>query len=1470
MKEADRVNEELSPIKRALLEVRELRARLAQAESALREPVAIIGMGLRFPGGANDADSFETLLWSGRDAIREIPRERWSLDALYSADPDEPGKMTTRFGAFLEHVEHFDAEFFGISPREAASMDPQQRIMLEVTWQALEDAARSGSALAGSRTGVYVGVANNDYGRALYARPETIDPYFSTGNAFSVVAGRLSYFLGLQGPAIAVDTACSSSLVALHLAVQGLRARECDMALVGGVNLVLTPEMNINFSKARMMAADGRCKTFDATADGYVRGEGCAVLVARRLSDALADGDRILAVVRGTALNQDGRSGGLTAPNGPSQEAVIRAALDAAQVAPHSISYVEAHGTGTPLGDPIEVGALAAALCEGRASDQPLLIGSVKTNLGHLEAAAGLAGVIKVILAMRRREIPPHLNFTSGNPHIDWTLPISVPTATTAWSPAGGPRLAGVSSFGFSGTNAHVILEEPPLESAGARTSAVARPAHVLALSARDPEALAEVARRYADRLNGPDDLPDVCYSANIGGGHFAHRIAVSGASKESVSSSLRAHLAGEQIEQVSVGHAEGAVRPRVAFLFTGQGAQHAGMGRALYETAPVFRDTLDRCATLLQPHLDRPLLDLVFAPTGDATINETRYAQPATFAIQIALATLWRSWGVEPVAVMGHSLGEYAAACIAGLISLEDGLRLVAARGRLSNELAPPGAMASVAADSTAVLAAIARAGADVSIAAYNGPENIVISGSRPEVEKASAHMESAGMRVRLLRVPFAAHSRQVEPVLPAFRKVLESIRFSAPDIAILSNLTGSPAGLAEAGRVDYWLEHMREPVRFEQSVRALAAQGVTHFIEIGPHPVLLGMGAECIEGGEWLPSLHRERGGWVDMLASLQRLYVGGASIDWQAFDAPYARKRVGLPSYPFRQRNYWMDLERPAAATAPVSAATRWTMVNEAAKRQSEQGPLDLNAASYPAKWDCLARLTTAHAVRTLRDAGLFLRAGEKHSLDDVLEAGGIAGTYRHLVRRWLDRLVSLGVIGLEGASYVSQQPLADPQLSALWQEAEGLFQDNRQLFAYVRHCGDLVSAVLRGQESPLETLFPGGSAELAENLYERSATMRYVNGIAAASFGALGASVAEGRTLRILEVGAGTGGTSAALLPRLPADRTHYVFSDVSDLFLDRARERFAAYPFIDYRRFDMEQEPAAQGFEAGSFDVIVSANAVHASTDLRSALRRLRSLLAPGGTLVLVESTVHLDWFDMTTGLIEGWQHFADDLRTDNPLLAPQTWVRALRESDFETADAFPEADSTASSLGQHVILARVPGELVGVAGRSLANMQDSQPETARTAAAATSEGGKAFRQRVLDTLPADRLDLLRDFVREHVVRVLKLDASSPPGRNDRLMDLGFDSLMAVQLRNLLSKGVGLERPLPASLMFDYPTIEALAANLLERIVPAAAASEPHNVPAASAATPAVLGTDAVAAMSEAEIEALLLDRLAKS
>ena len=1468
---------ELSPVKRALLEIRELRARIAELEGAAREPIAIVGLGIRAPGGVHDADSFANLLWGGVDAITPIPPDRWSLDAWYDAGQETPGKMTTRFGGFLADVQRFDAEFFGIAPVEAASMDPQQRLVLQLAWEALENAGHAPSGLAGTRAGIYLGIANGDYGRALFAHPASIDPYFSTGTAFSIASGRLAYFLGVHGPAVSIDTACSSSLVSVHLACQGLRLGECDLALAGGVNLILTPELNVNFSKAGMMARDGRCKTFDAAGDGYVRGEGGAMLVLRRLRDALADGDRVLAVIRGSAVNQDGHSNGLTAPNGPAQEAVIRAALDAAGVSPAQVGYVEAHGTGTPLGDPIEVNALGAALSEGRAADSPLLLGSVKTNIGHLEAAAGVAGIVKTVLALQRREIPPHLHLKQLNPYIDWaSLPLRVPTETTAWNPIDGRRLAGVSSFGFSGTNAHIILEEAPEESAQP-LQAPSRPEHVLALSARDSQTLQDLAGRYIDVLSDTrspqPSLADVCFTANAGRSHFAHRLAASGSAREAVVEALTACRAGNPHSRLATG-SRGAHPPRVAFLFPGQGPQYVGMGRALYDSSPVFRAALDDCCDVLDKLLPQPLRPVIFGKSGDTgALDETAFAQPAMFAMEMALAALWRSWGVEPVAVMGHSFGEYAAACVAGAISTADAARMVVARGRLVQALPRNGAMTVIEASEEAVSTALKCHGGRVAIAAINGPANTVISGERSAVDEITKQFAAAGSRTKPLRVSHAFHSPLVDPVLDDFEREIAGTRYAEPGLALVSNLSGRLADLALVGRSAYWRDHMRLPVRFADSIRALVSQGVTHCIEMSPHPVLLGMAAECLEGAdevEWLPSLHRERADWTDLLAGLQRLYVCGATVDWQGFDHGYPRKRLALPTYPFRERRHWMDIVGTPAAGSGITASERWTRVGDAARRQAEQGPLDLNVSSYPAKWDCLERITVAHAIGTLRDAGLFLSSHERHTLDEVLSVAGIAVTYKHLVQRWLDRLVARGLLQADGETYSSPDALPEPGLQALWAEADRLLADNQALLAYVRHCGSLVSAVLRGLESPLETLFPGGSPELAQNLYERSSMMRYVNALAASAFGALSTSTPAGRVLQVLEVGAGTGGTSASLLPALAPERTRYVFTDMSELFLDRARERFAAYPFLDFRLFDMERDPADQGFPAASFDVIVSANAVHASTDLRLTLRRLRELLAPGGLLLLVESTAHLAWFDMTTGLIEGWQHFADDLRTDNPLLPPEKWLAALRDAGFEDALALPGADSAATELGQHLIMARVPGEIVGSAAGVVGG--GANATTTATASATTTavpaEVAAAFRQRVVDTLPADRLELLRDFVREHVVRVLKLDATEPPGRHERLMDLGLDSLMAVQLRNQLAKGLALERPLPATVMFDYPTIEELARHLLDRLAPptvAAVAAAPTGTIAAPE-----LGVSAVAAMSDEEIEALLLERLGQS
>ncbi|MBG1266946.1 type I polyketide synthase, partial [Nostoc sp. WHI] len=658
-----------SLMENALLKLEKQQSKLSALENAQTEAIAIVGLGCRFPGGADNPDAFWQLLHNGVDAINEVPPERWDIDAYYDPNPDAPGKMSTRYGGFLHEVDAFDAKFFHISPREAISLDPQQRLLLEVSWEALEHANQVPEQLFKSSTGVFVGISTSDYTKVLWQAGDAthIDAYFGTGNSLSVAAGRLSYILGLTGPSLCVDTACSSSLVAVHLACQSLRLRECNLALAAGVNLILSPESNINFSKAKMMAADGRCKTFDAKADGYVRGEGCGVVVLKRLSDAVADGDRILALIRGSAVNQDGPSGGLTVPNGPSQAGVIRQALANGRVEPAQIGYIEAHGTGTSLGDPIEVEALAEVFGKHCSPEQPLVIGSVKTNIGHLEAAAGIASLIKVVLSLQHQEIPPHLHFDQPNPHINWNeLPIVVPTSIKSWSTS-EKLFAGVSSFGFSGTNAHLIIEQAPQQSQNSQT--VKRPLHLLPLSAKTETALQQLAKSYQTYLaKNPDlDLSDICFTAACGRSHFQHRLSIVASNKTQVIETLTAFVA-ESEKTNSLSQPQPNKTPKIAFLFTGQGCQYQDMGRQLYETSPSFRQTLEECDRILRPYLEKPLLSVLYPPSGSTSpIDETAYTQPALFALEYALCQLWRSWGIEPDAVMGHSLGEYVAATVAG-----------------------------------------------------------------------------------------------------------------------------------------------------------------------------------------------------------------------------------------------------------------------------------------------------------------------------------------------------------------------------------------------------------------------------------------------------------------------------------------------------------------------------------------------------------------------------------------------------------------------------------------------------------------------------------------------------------------------------------------------------------------------------------------------------------------------------------
>jgi acyl transferase domain-containing protein len=1626
-----RPDTELSPLKRALLALDRMQAKLDAAERSRHEPIAVIGLGCRFPGGGDSADSFWRLLRSGTDVISEVPADRWDIDAYYSPDPDAPGKMCTRWGGFLDGIDQFDPQFFGITPREAASLDPQQRLLLEVAWEALEHAGQAPDRLKGSRTGVFVGVLGTDYQDLQLAGDgaNRIDAYFGSGTARSMASGRLSYFLGLQGPSVSIDTACSSSLVALHLACVSLRVGESRLALAAGVNLILTPQPTIALSRYHMMALDGRCKTFDKRADGYVRGEGCAVLVLKTLSAALADGDRVLAVIRGTAINQDGASSGLTAPNGPAQEAVIRDALADAALPADEVTYVETHGTGTSLGDPIEVQALANVLAPNRTADRPVYVGTVKANIGHTEATAGLAGVIKAILCLQHREIPPHLHLQEQNPFIPWDrIPVHIPRVLTPW-PKGAPLVAGVSSFGFSGTNVHAVLTAAP--EADRRSNEIERPLHILTISSAAEETLRTAALRYADHLQADAERsrwPDVCHTAAVGRAHLSHRLAIAAADAAEAATCLRQFARADAQTTIRHGVVRTSERAPVAWLFTGQGAQYSGMGRQLYRSQPTFRRTLDRCADLLRSEANIALLDVMHGDGADQRLQQTAFTQPALFSLECALADMWRSWGVEPSAVLGHSVGEYVAAYVAGIFSLEDGLRLVSARARLMQSLPPGGEMVAVLAGAPRVTELLARHRSDVAIAAINAPESTVISGSARALAPVLDALARMDIAFRPLQVSHAFHSPLMDPILEEFERVAGAVTYAAPRIRLISNLTGSVAkdGIATTAR--YWRDHLRQPVRFAAGVQELERQGFRLFLELGPGGVLAALGRLTAKGCTFVPTLRSDADEWRQTLDALAVLHVEGAGIDWRGFDGDYVRRRVTLPNVPFQRSRHWvrtaparavaahaavdpapvlhpllhrriasplgprqfestLDPSRlaviedhkvlgtailPATAfieialaaatrdqrTAPPpaidglvihdplpfpdgaprtvhtvlspsdggamrfeifslaaggqnagasewirhvqgtvapaeldateivdidSVRTRCTTQVDARQHYAElerrgytfgpalQGvervwvgaaealarirlpasdeplegylappalldaclqfcwtlladrhgehtylPLSVNTIRirsplptrvwsrivlrgaeahdaptftadvqvledtgavlaelsgvlfrrvgrdvlkrafgartddwlYQLRWDRKPlpsiRVEVAEPVQTTRVSLAAIRGAVDTRLPELASAHGLAAhrevfvklerlstgyvthaferlglvftpgarltqtgiatelrvlpKYGRLLGRLLGMLDEDGVLERRNDEWVVRRAPAAIDREALRKAlADGYPAAAAQLELTVR-CGEKLADAITGKVDPLSLLFPGGSLELAERLYREQPEAKVFNELAATAVAAAVRQLPSDRPIKVIELGAGTGGMTGSVLPHLPADRTEYWFTDVSPAFLARARRKFEGYSFIQYGLCNAERSGDDQGYEPGRFDLVVAANALHATGDLRRTMTNARRMLAPHGVLVLLEGTNPERWIDITFGLTDGWWAFSDTaLRPTYPLLTRESWSTLLTEVGF---DGVLPAPSSADLSHQAVVVARNGGDSV--------------------------------------------------------------------------------------------------------------------------------------------------------------------------
>ncbi len=1604
-------------------------------DSTPADPIAVIGIGCRFPGDANDPDSFWRNLLAGIDAVGDVPADRWSVPRLFDERPGVPGKSYARWGGFLRRIDEFEPEAFGISPREAHHLDPQQRLLLETVWEALEDGGQPVRDLAGTQTGVFVGVSTTDYANLQSTIHDLrgIDAHTGTGGATSIVANRISYCFDLRGPSIAVDTACSSSLVAVHLACRSLWSGESALALAGGVNVIISASHFVAFSAATMLSPEGRCKAFDAGADGFVRSEGAGMVLLKPVARAIADGDRIYAVVLATGVNQDGRTSGISLPNQASQEALVRETCRRAGVPPSHIQYVEAHGTGTAVGDPIEANAIGNALAAGREPADACVLGSVKSVIGHLEAAAGIAGFIKTVLAVKHRCIPPNLHFTHPSPHIPFDdLRLRVPVSPEPWPRAGAPLLAGVNSFGFGGTNAHVILRDLPQTPAQAlggdgatpHSSAQAREddgvescPHLLPVSTRTPEALHDLAGALRDAVAAGGSLAgtplaDICHTARTRRSRHEHGLSVIARDRDELRERLDAFLAGETRPGMFAGK-RAAEPPPILFAFCGQGAQWLGMGRELLEHEPVFRDTIRTCDRLLAEVADWSLWSELTADEGASRLNDTAVAQPAIFAIQVALAALWKSWGITPSAVIGHSVGEIAAAQVAGFLTLPEAARIVFHRGRTMDRPSSKGAMMAVGLPHAEARAAIVGFEDSVSVAASNSPRSATLSGTPEALEAVARRLAERDVFTRMLRVDYAFHSPLLDPVHDDLIGALGPIQTLPGVVPMFSAVTGECLRPEEL-TAEYWWRGLRDRVHFAEAVDRALDEGLHTFLELGPHPALSGYIAECMHHrgrkGTALPSMRRNEGERVVLLGSLGALYTLGHDVDWNRL-WPEGGRAVRLPGHPWRRQTYWhespelnasrlsaedhpflnrdlraadpawqtpLDLRMltyladhrvdrhavfPAAGfvEAAVAAGRRaWgrecvtledvqipraLILSEEGGEATLQVRVDTNEGTFSihsgtpggdGEWiahcagyvsadavaspeptenlaqlrgrlpqtvdvdSCYARFAAmglhyGPAFRGMREirrgngealgevslpdslrpdgyivhpalldacfqvllaaapddapaaspvlflpvyirrltvycaAGTRVRAhariahfgtrileGDLDILDDegnltariegfrcqaldrnratdsqdplqwifevrwenkphprVLEAPHAArsippvaeiakvaaseGTalaarlglitvapvaYADLERSalaWIARFVPHAGVDphpgtrftehdlaerlgarphlrkllhcflqhLEQAGYVTSagedawdvcRDFRGDDAEALWRDAWRKHPAFHTELNLIGRCGAHLDALFRGDEDPMEVLFPDGPASTLAALYQSAPVFRITNRAVEAAVQHIQKAQPEGGILRVLEVGGGTGGLTAHLLPVLEPLTSRYLFTDISPLFVSKAEQRFGDHPFARFRVFDIEADAGSQGLGPQTFDVIVASDVLHAVADLRGALGGLHTLLAPGGVLLMVEGERKSPSVDLIFGLMEGWWKFEDlDLRPDYPLLDPVQWMRVFEESGFEGAEALP-LRSGGNRSSQIVLLARRPQE----------------------------------------------------------------------------------------------------------------------------------------------------------------------------
>ena len=1425
------MNEEklLGYLRKVTADLHETRERLREAESATPEPIAIVAMACRFPGGVETPEDLWRVLETGTDTLTGFPDDRgWDLDAVYHPDPAHPGTSYVDQGGFVRDAGAFDAAFFGISPREALAMDPQQRLLLETSWEALERAGIDPAALRGEPVGVFAGTNGQDYPGLLSLAPGVGDGYESTGNAASVLSGRISYALGLEGPAVTVDTACSSSLVALHWAAHALREGECRLALAGGVTVMTTPGAFIGFSRQQGLAADGRCKAFADGADGTGWGEGAGVVLLERLSDARRSGHPVLAIVAGSAINSDGASNGLTAPNGPSQQRVIRAALADAGLSPSDVDAVEAHGTGTSLGDPIEAQALLATYGEHRPAGRPLWLGSIKSNLGHTQAAAGVAGVIKMTLALRNGVLPKTLHVDQPTSRVDWSAgDVRVLTEPVPWPEDGRVRRAGVSAFGVSGTNAHVLLAAPPAEEPllpEESTSSVVP----WVLSGRSEAALRGQAARLA-RVEG--DPAGIGLALATTRSAFEHRAVLVGDAGE-LAEGVRALAKGDDVP----GLVRGAVTEGLtAFLFTGQGAQRVGMGRELHARFPAYATAFDEVCAEFDRHLDRPLKTVVWS--GEA-LDETACTQPALFAIEVALFRLLESWGVTPDHLAGHSIGELAAAHVAGVFSLADAAELVAARGRLMQALPGGGAMVAVQATEAEVTPLLTGA---VSLAAVNGPDSVVVSGEEAAAGEIERHFADLGRRTRRLTVSHAFHSPLMDPMLAEFAQVAARITYARPRLPIVSTVTGT-AVTEELTTPEYWVRQVREPVRFATAVAALADSGTTRFLELGPHGVLAAMTEECLPGATVAALLRRDRDEVRTALAAVAAVYVRGARVAWGEL-FPGARASE-LPTYAFQRETYWPELPRPVggatrdgllkldwvpiAAGEPVPAA--WAVLGSGHRELGAALFAELGALACHPDLDGVAE---AGALPDVLVAPFLSRSEED-------TPGTAARRALRLVQAWLadERFDGRTLVVLTRGAAVADG-VADLAQAPVWGLVRSAAAENPGRFV-LADVDDLAAArllpaalatgepefLLRDGEiraarlAKLTSAEPGPSASFGPEgtvlvtggtgalgaLVARHLATRYGvrhlllagrRGPAADGAAELVADLTElGAEPVVAACDAADRDALAALLAGIPADRPLTGVVHVAGVLDD------GVVSALTPERLDAVLRP--------KIDAVTHLHELTADADLTAfvVFSSISGTLGPAGQANYAAANVWLDALARhrrdrgLPALALGWglweqaggmtgtlaDRDRDRRRLGAAGMIPLSTVDGLRLFDAACRAGEPAVLPIRFDLDVLAAAPVLPPVFAGLV----------PPRPAAEPAA---------------DRPADPLDV----VRTAVALVLGYANAAAVEPDRAFKDLGFDSLTAVELRNRLAAATG--QRLPATLIYDYATPNALAAHL---------------------------------------------------